>query len=130
MYCSQKKTGYIALEYGDDPFIGPDREEIDIDNIDTCLRIANIIKDTNQPNYKCARFPIKSGFNIKAWDHHLVGYPDKRILEYLRFGFPLSLNDKAQLNSQHVTNHHSALAYPEAVTEYLLKEVGLGAMLD
>ena len=125
----EKKTGYIALEYNDDPFIGPDREEIDIDNIDTCLRIANIIKNTNQPNYKCARFPIKSGLNIKAWDQHLMDYPDKHILQYLKFGFPLSLNDKTRLNSQHVTNHYSALAYPEAVTEYLLKEVGLGAML-
>ena len=58
-----------------------------------------------------------------------MGYPDKRILQYIRFGFPLSLSGKTQLNSQHVTNHYSALAYSEAVTEYLLKEVGLGAML-
>ena len=58
-----------------------------------------------------------------------MDYPGKRILQYLKFGFPLSLNDKTRLNSQHVTNHYSALAYPEAVSEYLLKEVGLGAML-
>ena len=34
---SDKKTGYIALEYDDVQFIGPDREEIDVDSIDTCI---------------------------------------------------------------------------------------------
>ena len=66
---------------------------------------------------------------MKTWEYHLSGYPDKRILQYLRYAFPLSLTENVQLNSQHVTNHYSALAYPEAVTEYLLKEVRLGAML-
>ena len=124
-----KKTGYISLEYDDDQFVGPDRDEIDVDNIDTCLRIASVIKGTNQPNYKCARFPIKSGLNIRAWEYHLDGYPDKQILQYLMFGFPLSFTENGQLGSKHVTNHYSALAYPEAVTEYLLKEVRLGAKL-
>ena len=72
---------------------------------------------------------IKSGLNIKAWEYHLSGFPDKRILQYLSFRFPLSLSDNVQLNSEHVTNHYSTLAYPEADMEYLLKEVKLGAML-
>ena len=124
-----KKTGYIALEYDDAQFIGPDREEIDVDNIDACLQIVSIIKDTKQPNYKCARFHIKSGLNIKACEYHLDGYPDKWILQYLRFRLHLSLTENVQLDSEHVTNQYSALAYPEAVTEYLFNKVRLGAIL-
>ena len=71
-----KKTGYIAIEYDDCQFIRPDRKEIDIENIDVCLHIAQI-KDTKQPKYKCACFPSKSGLNIKAWEYHLSGYLDK-----------------------------------------------------
>ena len=105
---SDKKTGYIALESDDIPFIRPDRKDIDVDNIDICLRIGHIIRDTKQPNCKCARLPIKSCLNIKAWEYHLSDYPDKRILQYLRFRFPLSLTKNVQLSSQHVTNHYLA----------------------
>ena len=87
--------------------------------------MAKIIQDTGLPNYKLARFPIKSGFNLPAWEHYLKDYPDQRLLQYLKFGFPLSLTDPEMLHN----NHFSALQYPTAVQEYLDKEKSLGAIL-
>ena len=124
-----KKTGFIALERDNFEFIGPDRQEVCIDSIDKCLKISRIIRDTNEPNYKIARFPLKSGLNLRAWEDRLSDYPDKRVINYLKFGFPLSLVSHEGLNNKDVTNHYSALAYPQAVQAYLDKEVALGAML-
>ena len=51
------------------------------------------------------------------------------MFQYLKFGFPLSLTDPTSLHNVDISNHPSALAYPEAVDQYISKEVGLGAML-
>ena len=51
------------------------------------------------------------------------------MFQYLKFGFPLSLTDPTNLHNVDISNHPSALAYPEAVDQYITKEVGLGAML-
>ena len=45
------------------------------------------------------------------------------------FGFPLSIIKLDSLKNTDVTNHFSALQYPKAVTDYLYKEVKLGAIL-
>ena len=51
------------------------------------------------------------------------------LIEYLKFGFPLSLSDPGCLQNTEVTNHHSALQYPSAVNDYLRKEMALGAIV-
>ena len=50
------------------------------------------------------------------------------MINYLKFGFPLSMKGNGLYNLE-VVNHSSAEAYPEAVQRYLDKEVELGAML-
>ena len=54
-----KKIGFINLEATGFSFIGPDRESIKIDSIDTLVKIADIILSTGVPNYQMARIPIK-----------------------------------------------------------------------
>ena len=76
-----------------------------------------------------ARFPIKSGLNLPAWEHYHKDYPDQRLLQYLKFGFPLSLTDPDVLNNNDVNNHFSALQYPSAVQNYLNKKKSLGVIL-
>ena len=51
------------------------------------------------------------------------------LIEYLKFGFPLSLSDLELLNNTSTSNHHSALQYPAAVDDYLQKEILLGAII-
>ena len=104
--------------------MGPDRELIDINSI-----VKNIILGTGVHNYQMARIPIKSGLNIEAWEHHLRGYADKRLLQYIKFGYPLSLNNPHELCNKETTNHYSACQYPKQVQEYLDKEKEFGALL-
>ena len=124
-----KKVGYLTQVQTDFTFIGPDREPVKLDSIDTLLNIANIIRDTGQPNYKYTRIPIESGSNVEAWEKYRRDYSDKRGLQYLKFGFPLSLINPSELNNTQITNHFSACQYPQKVQEYIDKEVSLGAIL-
>ena len=124
-----KKVGHLALDSTDFRFIGPDRLPIAIDSIDKCLRIGTIIRNTNLPNYRMARIPLISGLNIPAWERQLQGYPDDRLIQYIKFGFPLSLISPDRLHNQEVSNHFSARQYPQDIQKYLNKEISLGAML-
>ena len=110
-------------------FIGPDRDLVTISTIPQCFQIAGIIRGTGLPNYRQARIPLRLGINLQTWEYRLRDYPDKFLLQYLKFGFPLSLTDPTSLHNVHISNHPSALAYPEVVDQYIAKEVGLGAML-
>ena len=69
-------------------FIGPDKEPVFIDSVDKLIKIANSIRNSGLPNYRGIRIPIKSGLNIEAWEKYLQYYVDKRVLQYIKFGFP------------------------------------------
>ena len=124
-----KTRGFLNLESTNFQFFGPDRDLIEYQDIDHVCHLAKIIQDTGLPNYKMARFPIKSGLNLPAWEHYLKDYPDQRLFQYLKFGFPLSFTDPEVLRNTDVSKHFSALQYPTAVQEYLDKEKSLGAIL-
>ena len=126
---SDKTMGYLAQASTDFRFIGPDRCPIKLDSVDMLLKTASIIRDTGQPNYKVARIPIESGLNVAAWEKYLENYSDKRIIQYIKFGFPLSLIDPHGLNNTKVTNHFSDCQYPQQVQAYIDKEIKLGALL-
>ena len=91
--------------------------------------MADIILGTGVPNYRMARIPIKSGLNVEAWEHHLSDYADKRLLQYIKFGYPLSLNNPQELCNKEITYHYSACQYPKQVQEYLDKEKEIGSLL-
>ena len=112
-------------------FIGPDRDlcSCSFSNIEKVLHAASVIQATRLPNYKLARFPIKSGLNLPAWEKYLQHYPEERVLQYLKFGFPLSLTGPSKLHNVDVTNHFTALAHPTAIQRYLYKEKSFAAIL-
>ena len=73
---------------------------VELDSIDTVLNIADIIRHTGQPNYKCARIPIRSSLQVEAWEKYLRDYSDKRVLQYIKYGFLLSLINPNELNNK------------------------------
>ena len=79
-------------------FFGPYRVPLKIGSMDKCLRIADIIQDAGVPNYAQTRFPLASGLNIAELEHEFRDYPDSFILQYLKFGFPISLVQSHQLS--------------------------------
>ena len=106
------------MECTDFLFIGPDRQPVTIDLVEKCIQIANILKSTNLPNYRMARIPLVSGLKIEAWECELQNYPNDRLLQYIKFGFPLSLVSCVSLHNQEVNNHILALQYPKDIDKY------------
>ena len=58
-----------------------------------------------------------------------MDYPNKKILQYIKFGYPLYLSNPSVLNNVIVSNHASAIQFSTAVSQYLSKESELGAIL-
>ena len=110
-------------------FIGPDKEPVAINSIDIALDVAAVIKNSGVPNYQAARIPIVSDLNLAKWRDILTDFPYPKLLDYLTFGFPLSLRHPDSLVNKHVKNHFSAIQYPDQVKKYIDKELSHGAIL-
>ena len=124
-----KTRGYIATEHTNYEFIGPDRATVNITDVSQYPRLANIVESSGLPNYRQVRIPITSGLNIEARKKYLHEYPDQKLIQYLQYGFPLSLSSPESLRNHTVKNHFSALQHPAAIQEYLAKEQSYGAIL-
>ena len=121
-----KKIGFLNHHPKTFTFIGPDRAPQNINSLGEYLRIADTIRSTGVPNYAGARIPLISGLNIGEWERELRDYHHPSLLQYLKFGFPLSLVHPQDLSNITVSNHHSASQFPDAIQEYLQKECSLG----
>ena len=77
----------------------------------------------NKPNYLGARVQVISQLNIPLWRTLLKEYKYNRVVDYLQFSFPVSLDYSNFEYSQQVNNHASATKFPEAVNEYIATEI-------
>ena len=116
-----KDRGFLGLSDRSFSFIGPDRQPVVMNSTQDYIKAAVIIKSTGVPNYQQTRIHVTSNLNIEAWENYLQNYPDQLLIQYLKFGFPLSLHKDNKLNNDQITNHFLAKQSPEAVDEYLAK---------
>ena len=121
-----KQFGFLNHKPPNFEFIGPDSEPVHITTIEQHLQVANVIRHTGVPNYAQARIPIVSGLNVEAWEHALMDYPDNFLIQYIKFGFPLSITSPGDLHVSDVKNNASAVNFPEHIQEYFDKESTLG----
>ena len=124
-----KTRGFLSHASLDFTFIGPDRHTPTTSDLQSYIDMASSIGATGLPNYQMARFPVHSNLNIDAWHHHLQGYHNKYLMQYLTFGLPLSLSENSSPNNCNIVNHHSAVHFESAVSDYIGKERALGAIL-
>lgn len=59
------------------------------------------------PNYRGARIPVSSHFNLTAWESYLKAYDDKIVVDFLKFGWPINC-DTTVLPKSTLKNHGSA----------------------
>ena len=81
---NQEATGFS--------FMAPDRGPIETDSVEKLIKTAHVILSTGVPNYLCS-------------------YADKCLLQYIKFGYLLSLNNPHELCNKEVINHFSAYQY-------------------
>ena len=73
------------------------------------------------PNYCGARIPLRhTGLNISRWRHHLIGYEDSDITQFLEFGFPLGLTEATPPSLvSTLRNHGSSYQYFTYLEKFL-----------
>ena len=124
-----RTMGFLPQASTNFAFIIPDRPPIQLDTVDKYIDIANVILDTGVSNNKQARIPIQSGLKVEAWEKYLQEYPNDKLIQYIKFGYPLSLSNPASLHNVVVSNHASAIQFSTAVSQYITKESELRAIL-
>ena len=92
------------------------------------LEIYHRVFSTGTYNYQCAKIPIPSGLNVDAWEHYLVDYGDREIVDFLRFGWPSSFDHHSPYLST-LKNYSSGLSYPKHIEHYIEKELSKQALL-
>ena len=94
----------------------------------TPLKVHDIVRATNKPNYLEARPPVKSQLKVDTWKMYLKSYWDKQLLQLIEFGFPLDFNRNCPLNYE-PGNNKSATEFPNDVDAYIEEELKYDALL-
>ena len=96
--------------------------------IKTCVKIYNAVRESRLPNYLGVKLPLPSGLLIPEWRRRLVDYHDESLCDYLAYGWPINYMSSVAPVATNI-NHSSALAYPRHVDQFLARECTEGAML-
>ena len=78
------------------------------------------IRNSNCPNARGVRIPIPTSLNIGYLERNLVDYFDKEVIEFMKYGWPLSV-DSYNVDSVVFSNHRSALDYSGQIDKWLKK---------
>ena len=80
------------------------------------------------PNHLGARIPLRhTGLRIDRWRHHLVGYKEPELAQFLEYGFPIGLSKDPPPNlSSTLRNHGSSLQYFTHIDSFIEKGLELG----
>lgn len=96
----------------------------------------NIVKESGKCNYEGCRISINTRLNIDYIKKWLWDYKDKKLCEFLEYGFPLGyqgndelLNDVDAKSLWKYRNHKGAEDYPEDMKNYLMKEISNNAII-
>ena len=82
---------------------------------------------TGKYNFAQARLEVPSELNIPAWKEALSKYPDRGIVDYLAYGWPINFNRASRLVST-PKNHPSADRFEGDVDHYIAVEREHGAL--
>ena len=102
-------------------------EKVNQDEIEQVL-VCNIVGQSGTYNYQGCRIPVKSDLRLDRWELRWKDYQDREVLEFLRFGWPLSHVGEIS-NNPSCKNHRGAIDYPQHVEAYLKEETERGATL-
>ena len=72
---------------------------LDMNDHQAYLSLVSDILSSGLPYYHSMRIPLPSVFNWDYLQKHIDSYHDGRLIDYLKFGFPLGLSYRDQIRS-------------------------------
>ena len=88
--------------------------------LSTLVSAAGPTWSAGTPNHRGARVDlVHTDLRIDRWRHHLVGYENAEICQYLQFGFPIGLDDPQPKLVPALSNHGSAYSFYPWIDKFL-----------
>ena len=73
------------------------------------------VRASGKPNYLEARVPVPTHWDLDLLDGLLEDYEDKLVVDFLRYGWPMSRSILQLTNGLAKVNHKGALEFPDAI---------------
>lgn len=101
---------------------------LSVDNFATTAVVQHFLASKSEyPNAFGARLPVITQLNISAWEFYLQSYHDAHVVDFLRFGWPVSYTAE-NLPTSSSSNHPSAVDFADHVEHYINTELGYHAI--
>ena len=86
-----------------------------------------LVSKSEYPNAFGARLPVITQLNISVWEFYLQSYHDAHVVDFQRFGWPVSYTAE-NLPTSSSSNHPSAVDFADHVEHYINTELGYHAI--
>ena len=97
---------------------------------ESIVDICNTVERSGKHNYQGCKIPVESGINCDAFECMLTHYENRRIVDFLRYGWPIGTTREIDKGGDtEVRNHKGATEYSEQVRSYLIKEIEYGSVM-
>ena len=80
------------------------------------------VRALGKPNYLEARVLVPTRWDLDLLESFLEDYEDKLVVDFLRYGWPMSRSILPLTNGSAKVNHKGALEFPDAINHYLATE--------
>ena len=96
---------------------------------DNDIQFCQIVEASGLPNFQACKILLKTHLCLENWELRLKDYHDEKLIDLLKYGFPISFEGDLVPSNKVIVNHKGAIDYPEQIDKYLLEELALGAVM-
>ena len=97
--------------------------------VDEDIKLHHEVVSGGYPNRWGARRPVKTRWNLEAFEQKLTEYENKEVVEWLRYGWPTGRLPTLPEPAWCGKNHKGASEHPQALRRYIEKEKDRGAVM-
>ena len=80
------------------------------------------VRASGKPNYFGAKVLVPTHWDLYLLESLLQDYEDKLVVDFLRYGWPMSRSSLPLTNGSAKVNHKGAIDFPDAINHYLATE--------
>ena len=96
---------------------------------DTAISTCRTVREKGYPNRWGAKIPIQPQWNLTLFQELLQGYPDKEIIQWMKYGWPIGRLPTMEDPMITFRNHKGATEYPKTLQKYIEKEKSHDAVI-
>ena len=116
----QDKLDFIVYDTpGDNPLVD---QELPLSGECSPLQTIFSVRASGKPNHLEVKVPVTTHWDLNLLENLLAVYEDKLVVDFLRYGWPMSRSILPLTNGSAKINHKGTLDFPGAINHYLATE--------